>query len=119
PRDTLVELLDSAARHGLVHSVADSSDRYAFSHGLVQATLYDGLAQSRRVALHRAVGEALEERYADDELDARLTELAHHFLEAASGTEDERAVSYARRAGDQAMRQFAYDQAAGLFSRAL
>ena len=115
PHGTVAEHLDAAVHHGLVHPVAEGSDRYRFSHGLVQATLYDVLAQSRRAELHRAVGEAIEGRYADDELDARVNELAHHFLEAG----DDRAIPYARRAGDRAMRQFAYDQAALFFERAL
>jgi hypothetical protein len=48
-----------------------------------------------------------------------LTELAHHFLEAAPASGPERGVAYARRAGDRAMAQFAYDEAANLFARAL
>ena len=116
-RDQLSRLLDDAVEHGLLHPIA--AERYAFSHGLVQATLYDGLTPSRRAALHGAVGEALEELHDEDEIDGRLTELAHHFLEAAQDEHAERAISYARRAGDRAMGQFAYDQAAGLFERAL
>ena len=33
--------------------------RYAFSHALVRATLYDGISQLRRARLHGRVGEAL------------------------------------------------------------
>ena len=112
PREELLELLDVAVEHGVLRAAPDVPDQYVFSHGLVQATLYDGLTQSRRVALHRDVGEALEDLYGEDEREVRLTELAHHFLEA----QHERAIAYARRAGEHAMRQFAYDQAARLFS---
>ena len=115
PREEPLELLDVAVEHGVLRAAPDLPDQYVFSHGLVQATLYDGLTQSRRVALHRAVGEALEDLYGEDEREVRLTELAHHFLEA----QHERAIAYARRAGEHAMRQFAYDQAARLFERAL
>jgi hypothetical protein len=118
-REELLELLEAAGRHGLLHPVAGSREKYAFSHGLVQATLYEGLSPGQRTALHRAVAEALEARYGPDELDARVTELAHHFLEAAPEAEDDRAISYARRAAERALRQYAYDQAAGLFQRAL
>jgi tetratricopeptide (TPR) repeat protein len=115
PSEELSELLDVAVGHGVLRAVPDTPELYVFSHGLVQATLYDGIPQSRRVALHRAVGEALEDLYGDDVREARLTELAHHFLEA----QDERATDYARLAGERAVRQFAYDQAARLFERAL
>jgi tetratricopeptide (TPR) repeat protein len=118
-REDLLRLLDPAVEHGLLHAVPASAENYSFSHGLVQATLYDGLAPSRRAELHGAVGEAIEEVYDADELETRLTELAHHFLEAAQDANAEKAVAYARRAGDQAMSQFAYDQAATLFERAL
>jgi tetratricopeptide (TPR) repeat protein len=117
PRDELLELLDASVQIGLLHPVADAVEQYAFSHPLVQATLYEGLASSRRIALHHAVGEALEE--VGDRPEARLTELAHHFLEAAPASGPERGVAYARRAGDRAMAQFAYDEAANLFARAL
>ncbi|MEA2300950.1 MAG: hypothetical protein QOE44_1485, partial [Solirubrobacteraceae bacterium] len=97
---------------------AGLTEVYSFSHGLVQATLYDGLPAGRRASLHLAVGAAIE-ALAGDEVDARLPELAHHFLAATPAGERSRAVDYAGRAGDQAMAQFAYDQAAELFAGAL
>jgi tetratricopeptide (TPR) repeat protein len=118
PRDELLGLLDVSVQIGLLHPVADAVGQYAFSHPLVQATLYEGLPSSRRIALHHAVGEALE-AVAGDRPEARLTELAHHFLEAAPASGPERGVAYAWRAGDRAMAQFAYDEAANLFARAL
>ena len=96
----------------------ESAEQFAFSHALVQATLYDGLKPSRRIALHRDVGETFE-KLAGDRVDARLNELAHHFLEAAPLDGPERGVDYASRAGDRAMGQFAYDEAATMYQRAL
>jgi tetratricopeptide (TPR) repeat protein len=118
PRDELLALCDASVQIGVLHPVADAVDQYAFSHPLVQATLYEGLPSSRRLALHQAVGAALE-ALAGDRVDTRLTELAHHFLEAAPVGGPERGVAYAQRAGERAMAQFAYDQAATLFTRAL
>ena len=118
PPEELLELLDAACRRGLLQLAPDFADQYVFSHALVQATLYEGLAPSRRAGLHRAVGEAIEE-LAGERIDARLTELAHHFLEAAPLIGPERGAGYARRAGERAMEQFAYDEAAALFARAL
>lgn len=96
---------------------AAAGQMYAFSHGLVQATLYDALPTGTRLELHRSVGIAIEELYGDPP--DRLGELAHHFLEATLGGDADRAVDYATRAGQQAMRQFAYDRAEVLFARAL
>ena len=118
PREELLGLIEAAGQIGLVHPVPESAEQFAFSHALVQATLYDGLKPSRRIALHRDVGETFE-KLAGDRVDARLNELAHHFLEAAPLDGPERGVDYASRAGDRAMGQFAYDEAATMYQRAL
>ena len=52
------------------------------------------------------------------ETEPPLAELAHHFGQAGAA-EGERAVTYARRAGDRAMVVFAYEEAARLYKIAL
>ncbi len=127
PVGTVLDRLDEAIGASLLRRTAITrasfigpalTEVYAFSHGLVQATLYEALPAGRRAALHRAVGEAIEAG-ADVEDDGRLAELAHHFLAAAPAGELGRAVDYARRAAEQAMASFAYDQATGLLQQAL
>ena len=51
------------------------------------------------------------------ELEPRLSELAHHFFEAAVGGDPAKAVAYAARAGRSASRGVAWDEAARLFGR--
>jgi len=114
----LLELLDHAARLGLVRPQTDLPDGYTFSHGLIQATLYESLARGRRISLHAAVGEALERSY-DVVAGEGLAEIAHHFLEAAPIGDTERAVVYARRAAERATQMFAYEQAVSLYTRAI
>jgi len=121
PESQTLDLLDEAVGASLLTRTAiarGATEIYAFSHGLVQTSLYDALPTGRRAAIHHAVGEAIE-AVCGEEVDARLPELAHHFLAAAPGAFDPRAVDYATRAGRQAMGQFAYDQAATLFANAL
>jgi predicted ATPase len=84
----------------------------------VRDALYGDVPPRHRTVLHRQVGEALEVRHAD-ELDPILAELALHFFEAAPIGEAHRAVDYARRAGEQAARQLAYEEAGRLFELAL
>jgi class 3 adenylate cyclase len=91
---------------------------YTFSHGLVQRTLYDAVPRGRRAALHRVVAETIEAS-CGSAVDLRLDELAHHYLAAVPAGEPGQAITYARRAGERAMRHFSYDQAAMLFERAL
>src|SRR5262249_30589941 len=57
--------------------------RFAFSHALVRETLYAEIRGPRRVQLHREIGEALEALHADDP-EPPVSELAHHFIEAAT-----------------------------------
>ena len=113
----LLELLDQTVGLRLVRPLPDQADGYAFHHGLIQATIYDALPKAKRAKLHRAVGEALLAGF-DMPAGEGLAEVAHHFLEAAVVGDHERAVDYARRAGDWAMTTFAYEQAVGLYARA-
>ena len=56
--------------------------RYRFTHALVQDTLYGELSAGRRLRLHAAVGQALEQLHAAN-LAPYYGELAHHFAAAA------------------------------------
>ncbi|HWX75481.1 MAG TPA: AAA family ATPase, partial [Solirubrobacteraceae bacterium] len=114
----LLEPLDEAVGAGLLRPTTDASDSYAFSHGLVQATLYESLPRRRRCEIHAAVGRALEHAH-DARAGEGLAEIAYHFLEAAPVDGPERALEYARRAADQAVQTFAYDEAVTLYKRAL
>src|SRR5206468_2800637 len=81
-------------------------------------TLYDELAPGRRVQLHRRVGDALEELYADN-VEPHLAELAHHFYESARPDVAEKALAYARRAAERSLGLLAYEEAARLLAVAL
>jgi DNA-binding SARP family transcriptional activator/tetratricopeptide (TPR) repeat protein len=114
----ILELLDPAFVTGLISEVAGVPGRLRFSHALVRETLHEELNTSRRVALHARVGEALEDFYAHD-TEAHLGELAYHFFESLPGGDAERAIDYARRAGREAVRLLAYEEAARLYRMAL
>ena len=116
--DALLEALTPALEHDIVARVPGTPGRHRFSHALVRETIYEELPPARRVALHRALAQLLEARYADNP-DISLSELAHHFHEAAAGGDDPKAVDYAARAGHQAMEMLAYEEAAAQFRRAL
>jgi tetratricopeptide (TPR) repeat protein len=76
---------------------------------------YNSLLMQRRKTLHRAVGEAIEELYAD-RLAEHYTELAHHF---SQGEVWDKAYVYWRHAGEKAMAQSAFREAVGAFEQAL
>jgi DNA-binding SARP family transcriptional activator len=113
--DQLLDVLDEAARERIVTDVPGQPGRMRFAHVLIRDTLYDELTPGRRVQLHRRVGDALEELYADN-LEPHLAELAHHFYESARPAVAEKALEYARRAGERSLRLLAYEEAARLFA---
>jgi len=116
--DTLLDLIDEAATARVVIEVPAAVGRMRFSHALVRDVLYDSLAPGRRVRLHREVGETLEGLYAEDP-EPHLAELAHHFCEAAPGGDTDKAVEYARRAGERALALLAYEEGVRFFRLAL
>ena len=117
-RVALLGQLDEAAAARLVEEVPGLLGRYRFAHGLIRETLYDDLPAQDRVALHAAIGEALLTLYGDRP-DAPLSELAHHFLQAAPAGDAARAADYAARAGEHALASMAWEQAIALFDDAL
>jgi len=117
PASAVLAWLELPLRGGIVLAGGDPG-RFGFAHALVRDTLLESLGATRRARLHLLVAEALEEAYADD-LEAHLAEIAHHFLQAATEGGAERAVVYAARAAQRAVVQFAYEEAARLYERAL
>ena len=116
--DALLETIEDAVTAGAVIDVPGSIGRMRFSHTLLRDALYEDLATARRKHLHREVGEALERLYADDP-DPQLAELAHHFCAAIPGGDVDKAIDYARRAGERAATLLAYEEGVRLFSLAL
>jgi DNA-binding SARP family transcriptional activator len=114
--DTALYLLDRALEARLVQETG--FDEYEFAHALVQSALYLSLSETRRVRLHRRVGEALEHLGAAD-APKRLPELAHHFLESAPAGVGAQAVRYAMDASDAALASLAFEDAANLCRRGL
>jgi predicted ATPase len=116
PQEPLLDALDDAVAARLVEE-RDAPGLYRFSHALVQETLYDGLSTARRMRLHRAIGDALEQLHAANPA-PYYAELAYHFGAAAPLGEGDRAVEYAVRAGEQSMAQFAWESAVEQYQRA-
>ncbi len=89
--------------------------RYRFFHALMREVLVADLAPERKAELHRCVALALEQRQAS--ANVPLTELAHHWLEAAS-SELDHVVECVVRAADRSLALFAFEEAVTLLERA-
>jgi AAA ATPase domain len=116
----LLALLEEAEAARVIGAVPGGLGRWRFGHALVREVLYEGLPAAWRVRLHGLVGEALEAVYRADP-GPHLAELAHHFVEAAPASEElaAKAVRVATLAGRRALEVLAWEDAAGLFERAL
>ena len=113
----MLDVLDEAIAAALVTEVPGRPGRFSFSHALIRHSLYDALGPSRRAQLHRKVAEALEEAWPQP--DAHLPSLAHHWFSAGPTGDTAKAVAYARQAGDKALTELAYEEAADHFQRSL
>ena len=113
-----LERVDEATVARVIAEVPGARGRMRFSHVLVRDALYDRLGAARRARLHRRVGEALEARYAQDP-GPHLAELAHHFLAAWAPHAANKAIDYAKRAGDRAASQLAHEEAVRHYTSAL
>jgi tetratricopeptide (TPR) repeat protein len=116
--DEVVETMEEAERARVVLDAPGSIGHLRFSHALIRDSLYDDLPAGRRIELHRATGEVLEALHGGDP-ESHLAELAHHFFASAPGEGSPKAVDYARRAGDRAVRLLAYEEAVRLYRMAV
>jgi class 3 adenylate cyclase len=88
---------------------------YHFKHALVQDAAYGSLLKSRRRVLHERVAKELVTQFADV-AESRPELVAHHYTEAAQA---ELALAAWQRAGEHALQQGAFGEAASHLSRGL
>ena len=114
---------DSALQSALVRLVgadvlvakgAGHEANYRFKHALIQDAAYDSLLKSHRQALHRRAAQILAEQ--KERAAAEPEFIAHHFTEA--GFNDE-AIEWWGRAGDQALRRSAFQEAIAHLGKAI
>src|ERR1700733_13265130 len=84
---------------------------YRFKHALIQDAAYDSLLKSRRQALHAQAAEILSQS-ASPEPEA----IAHHFTQAGL---DDQAIEWWGKAGDQALRRSAFQEAIAHLGKAI
>jgi class 3 adenylate cyclase len=116
--DGWLEALDSLEGRDLIRrdpvSRLQGDQQFVFKHQLIREVAYGTLPRARRRERHGAVALFLEE--AAGEAGEVVAALAHHWGEAGEGA---RAAEFFVRAGDQAGRGWAKDEAALFYRRAL
>jgi predicted ATPase len=114
----LLDAIDEARQAQLIDEAAGKPGRYSFHHALIRNALYDGMASTRRVRIHRRVAEALE-KVSAHLAEPPLADLAYHFTQAASAVVAQRAADYAIRAADRMAAALAHEEAARFYDYAL
>jgi class 3 adenylate cyclase/tetratricopeptide (TPR) repeat protein len=109
--DLLAELHESEF---IVPTDRSAGIEYAFKHPLIQEVVYDSLLQSRRQELHLSVANATESQL-NEKLPGYFAMLAFHF---SKGRDLATAEEYLFRAGDEASRSAASNEALYFFQEA-
>ena len=87
---------------------------YRFKHALIQDAAYESLLKSRRQALHRRAAEILCDQ--PERAAAEPEAIAHHFTQAGL---DDLAIEWWGKAGDQALRRSAFEEAIAHLGKAI
>ncbi len=87
---------------------------YRFKHALIQDAAYESLLKSRRRALHRRAAELLRDN--PERAAAEPEAIARHFTEAGL---DDLAIEWWGKAGDQALRRSAFQEAIAHLGKAI
>jgi predicted ATPase len=98
----------------LIAEGAGSQANYRFKHALIEDAAYDSLLKSRRRALHRRAAQILAEQ--KERAAAEPEVIAHHFTEAGL---DDLAIEWWGKAGDQALRRSAFQEAIAHLGKAI
>jgi class 3 adenylate cyclase/tetratricopeptide (TPR) repeat protein len=115
-RATLPRHLRWFEQLGIISRVASEPEQtYTFTHRIMQEVIYHTLLFAQRRDLHRTVAEWYEQNHPDD-LEQYSELLAHHWSKAG---EQAKAIAYSVRAGVQALRSFANQEAVCFLSQAL
>ncbi|MGE0295475.1 MAG: AAA family ATPase [Pseudonocardia sp.] len=112
---TTADLVDEACRAGVLVRTGGSGHRLA--HDLVRETVRSTLTGPERLALHRAVADALERRH-ERGLAVDPADVARHCAEAVAIDGPQRAVAWARAAAAAERGRLAFDEAAAHLRRA-
>jgi DNA-binding SARP family transcriptional activator/tetratricopeptide (TPR) repeat protein len=105
--------LEAALQVGIVTESPAEPGGYSFAHALIRDALYEGMSASRRARLHARVAAVLEARSAPPRM------LAHHFTQAASPAQADKAIDYAMQAAAEATALLAHEEAVTHYVRAL
>jgi tetratricopeptide (TPR) repeat protein len=125
-KPALQDYLDTLTRLSLTLVESEAPDlAYIFKHAVTQEVAYNLMLYSQRRQLHQAVAEWIEQSNQTN-IESVYALLAHHWVQAAEMPDAARnahamrkAVEYLEKAGEQAMQNYANQEAIQFFNQAL
>lgn len=109
----MVAVDEAQAGDILVERRTGAGSHLTFSHSLVRETLYRELALPDRQRLHLRAAQALEAAFGPAAASHDASVVAAHYRLAGAAAEPTSMVAWSVRAADQAVRVFAFEDAAG------
>ncbi len=106
----------AALDEATVAAILTGAPARRFAHDLFREAARLDVPTVERLMLHRRMAEHLSAR---GDGDARVAEIAFHWLESLPAGDAAQAVAWGERAADRAMAQLAWEEAASLYQRAL
>ena len=114
--DRLIELMESALKAGLVEEEQIGNEVvYVFADEQIRDFLYEEISLIRRRKFHLKVGQAIEE-LGQDYIKRHVDELAYHYIQ---GGDIVKAADYSEKAGDDAAKIYAHQEAIKHYNNAL
>jgi class 3 adenylate cyclase/tetratricopeptide (TPR) repeat protein len=108
-------IFDQLSQKDLIYR-GEFEGTWRFKHGITRDVIYASVGLREREALHRRIGNLLEQRAIEQGYESLLEALSYHFRAAA---EPQRAAHYAGLAGDKALAAAAPDRARNQYAAAL
>jgi DNA-binding CsgD family transcriptional regulator len=102
--------LEPAIQAAMVQANVAIPGLYQFTHALIRETIYEDLPAAERLRLHAVAADALVSVHCA-QLEGALTRIAHHYYAAAALGHADKAITFALRAADSAVRMCAYEDA--------
>jgi class 3 adenylate cyclase/tetratricopeptide (TPR) repeat protein len=115
--DEVTTALEETTTVGLTSEAGEGPGRYRFAHALVRHALYESMSALRKAQWHWQIAEAIRTSTAGPE--RRLNELAYHCQCGLDVADPTIAVRWLQAAGEQAVRQVAFDEAREHYQTAL
>ncbi|MCA0353312.1 MAG: tetratricopeptide repeat protein [Chloroflexi bacterium] len=115
PEQSINQQLQQLQQRGFVQPIANHHDDWAFSHLLLQETIYSSLLQQQRYSLHGEVALALE-THDEQRPELYIDALAYHFSRSQL---THKALEYLLLAAQRAASRFANDDALRLYDQAM